>query len=115
MARTAREWTTLDKRVSNYFNRLKSDKGMTYRAMSEKSGIVFTRIQRILEQSGGVPTLDEFTDMCFCFDISPSETLKLVLDDAEPSPEIRTHPERFTLVAKRGDIEREQEMYNDLP
>lgn len=83
MARIAREWSATDKRVSAYFNQLKTDKDMTYRAMSEKSGIVFTRIQKILEQSGGVPTLDEFIDLCICFDISPATTLKTVLDSAE--------------------------------
>lgn len=40
---------------------------------------------------------------------------KMALHAAEQAAEIRAHPERFTLVAKRGDIEREQEMYNDLP
>lgn len=83
MARIAREWSATDKRVSAYFNQLKTDKDMTYRAMSEKSGIVFTRIQKILEQSGGVPTLDEFIDLCICFDISPATTLKKVLESAE--------------------------------
>lgn len=40
---------------------------------------------------------------------------KMALHAAEQAAEIRAHPEWFTLVAKRGDIEREQEMYNDLP
>ena len=40
---------------------------------------------------------------------------KMALHAAEQAAEIRAHPERFTLVAKRGDIEREQEMYNELP
>lgn len=38
-----------------------------------------------------------------------------LMNAARPSPTTLPASERFTLVAKRGDIEREQEMYNDLP
>lgn len=38
-----------------------------------------------------------------------------LMDAARPSTSTPRATERFTLVAKHGDIEREQEMYNDLP
>ena len=38
-----------------------------------------------------------------------------LMNAARPSTSIPRAAERFTLVAKHGDIEREQEMYNDLP
>ena len=96
--------------------------GLTIKDLSERSGVPISTLMRILKSERDIK-VNQIAQLADVLDLYPHEILQEAekyIEREERAPiNLNTtdaeHPERFTLVAKRGDIEAEQDMYNELP
>ncbi len=111
------------------------------RALAKAINVSPPRVANLFSHSHGSPTLREFLALCSVLHISPSQTLDAALahvakktdlhaarvDDTDVVPDmsdwtadeqasyVAAHPDQFDIAAKRGDVEREQEAFEELP
>ena len=70
--------------ISEFANQKREEMGNPpIRKMAEAMGISYSRFRDILNQSNGTPTLDEFVLICEYFNVKPSTTIELLLQQIE--------------------------------
>ena len=106
------------------------------------TGMTPSRLSGLFLETMGPPTLDEFCTLCELFDKSAPQTLQSAIiesqqnvsvnhddgaDDDTTVPDmsgwsadeqaayVASHLDQFDIAAKKGDLEREQTEYEDLP
>ena len=122
MPREGRTWSDLDVAAMNLISQLREASGMpALRKMADETGIKFNRISDLLRQKNGTPTLQEFTTLCLLFGERPSRVLERVMQTIEQKDHTTTaladeaEPDWLAMAAKHGDIDAEQEAYEELP
>lgn len=97
--------------------------GLTIKELSEKADIPERTLMRILKAERDIK-INQISQLAEALELYPheivSEAEKYISREERASVMFREskgadYSDSFNLVAKRGDIEREQEMYNDLP
>ncbi|RSX56737.1 hypothetical protein [Bifidobacterium samirii] len=121
MPREGRTWSDLDVAAMNYISQLREISGTpALRKMADETGIKFNRISDLLKQKNGTPTLQEFTSLCLLFGERPSRVLERVMRTVEQAgvqveDMVSSEPDWLAMAAKHGDIDAEQEAYEELP
>lgn len=85
MAKTARQWSSLDKAAVKILARLKADdpRDLSYRQMARLTGMTPSRLSGLFLETMGPPTLDEFCTLCELLGQSAPDTLQSVITESE--------------------------------
>lgn len=85
MAKTARQWSSLDKAAVKILARLKADdpRDLSYRQMARLTGMTPSRLSGLFLETMGPPTLDEFCTLCELLGQSAPDTLQSVITKSE--------------------------------
>ena len=91
MAKTARQWSSLDKAAVKILARLKADdpRDLSYRQMARLTGMTPSRLSGLFLETMGPPTLDEFCTLCELLGQSAPDTLQTAI--AESKTDVPNH------------------------
>lgn len=117
MALKGRTWSELDKRFVMFINekRRQDSRNLSLRTIEQLTGIKHGRLSGMLNMDSGVPTLDEFIQLCRLFNLSPSTVLdqlekSLSKDDSDRFDidvfidEVVANPDAFDIAANQNDL-----------
>ena len=126
MARKGRAWTPVDIESVKELQKLraKDSRELSLRAIGSATGISHGRIGDLFNFTNGAPSLYEFTSLCLLFGERPSRVMERVMQTIEQNERTtntttaladEAEPDWLAMAAKHGDIDAEQEAYEELP
>ncbi|TPF81188.1 hypothetical protein [Bifidobacterium sp. UTCIF-24] len=119
------EWTAIDYAAKNRLARIIDDSGLAYRVIAERMGgtVSHVRVGYIHNGEKSPVRLSEFLAICDVCHADPVATLREIIAKAQRiqaeqdarEREGSAEPDFLAMAAKHGDIEAEQEAYEELP
>lgn len=85
MAKTARQWSLIDKAAVRILAKIRAEdhRDLSYRQMARLTGMTPSRLSGLFLETMGPPTLDEFCTLCELFNRSAPQTLQSVIVESQ--------------------------------